>query len=460
MDKINLNEESWTVETGKQVSYEKETTEPAGTKEQVHGFESLEEPEKPKKPEKTIKTPVLIAVAAAAVVIVAVCVVVMAMKRTGGGNDMSGVNEEFVSQPGILQEDDAPDDRSASPEGADGQTTPEKAAVPVTAQSGAAGTTAAEANASATASVRVTTTAPITTAAPVTTTAAQTTKKEPETVYVTVTFNANGGKVNQNSIKVAANGTYGDLPSATKDYNNFDGWYTASTGGTKVNGGTAVTNSSDHTLYAHWTEKPLSGWTLSSQVPSGAQTVERKWKYTLKETTTNSSSSLAGWTLVRQERTGWGAEQTAYSDPSNGVRNVRSEQYIDSYTHHWKYYHRYGIGRNVVTNQTGTIWSSDALLTTGVRHELDITYALSPGYKSSGSGLQYYKTYACPECGNDHMWLPDGEYDVPQYGTRWIYQEPVYTYYFERSTDKESNSNPSGNPNVSNVKEYVRYRSK
>ncbi len=71
---------------------------------------------------------------------------------------------------------------------------------------------------------------------------------------VTVTYNY-GGATGGNSAaskKVYADFTYGDLPSPTKTGYTFDGWYTASSGGTKVISTSTVTNSSAHTLYARW----------------------------------------------------------------------------------------------------------------------------------------------------------------------------------------------------------------
>lgn len=70
---------------------------------------------------------------------------------------------------------------------------------------------------------------------------------------VTVTFNANGGSVGTNTKTVYYDETYGDLPTATRTGYTFAGWYTSSTGGTRVINTSTVTNSNAHTLYAHWT---------------------------------------------------------------------------------------------------------------------------------------------------------------------------------------------------------------
>ena len=47
--------------------------------------------------------------------------------------------------------------------------------------------------------------------------------------------------------------TYGDLPTLTRSGYTFDGWYTASNGGSLITKDTKVTNAANHTLYARWT---------------------------------------------------------------------------------------------------------------------------------------------------------------------------------------------------------------
>lgn len=51
---------------------------------------------------------------------------------------------------------------------------------------------------------------------------------------VTVTFNANGGTVSPESKAVVVGGAYGSLPTPTKDYNTFKGWFTSRSHGSQV----------------------------------------------------------------------------------------------------------------------------------------------------------------------------------------------------------------------------------
>lgn len=265
-------------------------------------------------------------------------------------------------------------------------------------------------------------------------------------------FNANGGAVSTAKKLIYIGEPVGGLPTPTRDYYSFKGWYTAASGGEKVTASTVIDQTSDVTVYAQWTLNPVSGWVKASELPAGAQVVSTKWSYTLRDFKESSASTLDGYTKYDTKRTSWGATQgPVYSDPSNGSRNVWSEQYVASTTKHYKYYHR----------TDGRLWGTDATAPGWARHNIDLTYALTAGYYSSEYGIQYYKTYKCGTCGNDHMWIPDGTYTVENKATRWYYQEPVYTYYYYKDLAKETTaSNPTGQANVSNVVEWVQYRAK
>jgi uncharacterized repeat protein (TIGR02543 family) len=69
----------------------------------------------------------------------------------------------------------------------------------------------------------------------------------------TATFNTNGGSaVSPTSKTVTYGAQYGTLPAPTRSGCVFSGWYTATTGGTKITATTAVTATANHTLYAQW----------------------------------------------------------------------------------------------------------------------------------------------------------------------------------------------------------------
>ena len=71
---------------------------------------------------------------------------------------------------------------------------------------------------------------------------------------VTVTFDPNGGSAEEMTKVVTVGGKYGKLPTASKMGHTFSGWYTSPEGGTRVVPGTDVIQTTDHTLYAHWSK--------------------------------------------------------------------------------------------------------------------------------------------------------------------------------------------------------------
>ena len=89
---------------------------------------------------------------------------------------------------------------------------------------------------------------------------------------VTVTFDPNGGSVSPTTKTVTIGSTYGTLPTPTRTYYNFDGWYTSASGGSKVTESTTVTATSNHTLYAHWTHVCANGHNYSYSVSAAPTT--------------------------------------------------------------------------------------------------------------------------------------------------------------------------------------------
>lgn len=78
-----------------------------------------------------------------------------------------------------------------------------------------------------------------------------------------ITYNLNYG-VSANSVVNVSNGSSTVLGTPSRANFVFDGWYTASTGGTKVgNGGAAYTPAASRTLYARWIQASLYGVTSS-----------------------------------------------------------------------------------------------------------------------------------------------------------------------------------------------------
>ena len=79
-----------------------------------------------------------------------------------------------------------------------------------------------------------------------------------------VAFDANEGTVGTASKTVSYNGTYGELPTPTRDGYRFIGWFTDAELGTQVTSDTTVTTTLPHTLYAHWSEKTTPAVAISA----------------------------------------------------------------------------------------------------------------------------------------------------------------------------------------------------
>ena len=275
---------------------------------------------------------------------------------------------------------------------------------------------------------------------------------------ITVTFNANGGSVGQTTKVVTIGSTYGNLPTPTRTYYSFGGWYTDPNGGTNVSAG-SIAGGSDVTLYAHWYRNEMSGWVNESMVPSGAEIVDEKWTYDLTTKTSSGSSSMSGWDLYDTKRTSWGSTQgPVYYNPSNGSRYVWSEQYVSSTEDHFKYRHRW----NRLSGNSG-LWNyDDGTSASWELHSIDITKQLKLRWTDE-YGNKWYGTWngsdgdTCPVCGRGGMWEPCGSYTKNYYSTRWYYQEPVYTYYYTKTEAKESDTEVYQSDSISNIQKWVKY---
>lgn len=271
---------------------------------------------------------------------------------------------------------------------------------------------------------------------------------------VTVNFDANGGSLAEaDATRTCVYGTaIGECPTPTRDYYTFAGWFTSSEGGEQVNAATTVQNAEDLTLYAHWTQNPTSGWVLASDAPSDAEIVYTRYSFTHRYFTTSSSSSLAGWTHYNTERTSWGATQgPVYGDPSNGVRNVWSESYVTGGPY-YNYYHCHKSNGLVSPSYTQAEWDA------GQVHLIRLTYQLEHKGNSSDGGTPYYGYYTEGSCKN--IWYKCGTFETYDYGTRWYYQDPVYTYYFYKDVEEESYVTVPSNQDYRNVRTWVQYRPK
>lgn len=302
---------------------------------------------------------------------------------------------------------------------------------------------------------------------------------------VKISFDPNGGSCGESSRTVNQGVKYGDLPVAKRDYYTFKGWYTASSGGTKVTS-SSLTGTSNITLYAQWEKNNVSDWVLESQVPAGATIEDVKWTYTLTETATSTSSKESGWTVINSywKESGSGtvtwanfpsgfdathsiytsmskAEPTAYDDGSSKrVINTTWKGYI---YWHWAYdnYVKTACDR-VVGHKYGKYKVKTVDGTCTFDYTLFKAFTSNTVYKTTvangSNGETVYRiqdtmtSYA--QSGGSYWW-----YRLDYYTTS--YTDYIKMYTHQRVTNNlESSTAVTASSTISNVKKYVKYRPK
>ena len=152
------------------------------------------------------------------------------------------------------------------------------------------------------------------------------------------------------------------LPKPTKSGYTFDGWYTASSGGTKVNN--TYTPTSNITLYAHW---KVNSYTLTIN-PNGG-TWNNTTSNSTKTGTTNSTLSIANPT----------PKGYTVSFNSNGGNNVNSITSQRTFTN-WSL-----SGSGSMSGTTYTFGSGNATLTANYNNgSITLPSTTAAGYKFKG----------------------------------------------------------------------------
>ena len=282
---------------------------------------------------------------------------------------------------------------------------------------------------------------------------------------ITVTFDPNGGSVSPQykTVTVMSGAVYGDLPTPVRSYCTFIGWYTKASGGSKVTSATSLQSESNHTLYAHWSQKPTSGWVPASQLPSGAKVVEIEWRYKETQTMTSGNSSESGWELYDRKTSygsygGWSGWSTNYVSGSDS-RQVETRQYEwcriegnccgnrQGYRCYLKYMQD---GYTLRLHYDGWTLSREELNTWETVPE-GSWYGYAPNVQGYviGPGTGYVE----PE--NHVIYFLMDSWNETQY--RYRDRSVSTTYYYRRTVQRISSYDPSGQPGVSDVVKYVRY---
>lgn len=115
---------------------------------------------------------------------------------------------------------------------------------------------------------------------------------------LSVFFHESNGDPVGYSIEATYGGTYGTLPTPIRTNYSFIGWYTTASGNTQVTDSTAVTKTSEHTLYAHWSSSSNHIVTFDANggnVSTASITVTYEGTYGTLPTPTKTNCTFAGW---------------------------------------------------------------------------------------------------------------------------------------------------------------------
>lgn len=284
----------------------------------------------------------------------------------------------------------------------------------------------------------------------------------------TVTFNGNGGTPSKSSQSVTYGGTYGTLPTASKDYYDFNGWYTAASGGTKITSSSTYNTAGNVTLYAQWTIHPVSDWVLESAVPSGAQIVSTKYKYTLTTTASSSSPTMSGFTQTSSEwvksssgthkyvelpntfdtsnslYTKYNLSPTSAYDNGSEKLEISSIDTISYIYWHWSY--------PIAGGKDGDHNRLISTKKTSYYNQFEAFESTTNATSSNGNGTFIFT--------GQNAWS-ENWYKYPVYQQNW--NKFTMKYNFKKTEQLESTSYPTASNSaqtVSNIQKYVKYRAK
>jgi len=297
----------------------------------------------------------------------------------------------------------------------------------------------------------------------------------------TATFNANGGYTPTTQKSVTYSENYGTLPTPSRNYYEFLGWYTQAVDGNKITSNDVFMGNTDITLYAHWKIHDLSDWVPINNMPSDGQIVNRKWTYTEKSYKDSRNEYESGYTLASSEWIWCGSNSRNYADFPSGFD-----------TGNW-YYQNWNSGafgayenntskRTVSNSWSGYIywhWMYDCggsnAYTRAIWNQSGYCPANTYGYKYFGAfdsttnyGVQGYNQY-CNSCGMTTYKVTDRPSNADSQGSYFWFRFDYYTstyndyyklFHYYKEDNKESYSQPQQSSTIYNITEWVQYRAK
>jgi len=178
-----------------------------------------------------------------------------------------------------------------------------------------------------------------------------------------VTFNANGGSVGTSTLRAYCGQKLGSLPTPSRDYYTFNGWYTASSGGTKVTADTVYTVANNITVYAQWTVKSYSvSWNTGTGYTISVNRTSSPNKGASTGSIGNGATVYYGDTLTVTYKASTGYSISSHGTTSITVTgnvtssNIYATASINSYTYNIVYISSNGtaLGSSSATYNYGT----------------------------------------------------------------------------------------------------------
>ena len=205
----------------------------------------------------------------------------------------------------------------------------------------------------------------------------------------TVTFDPNGGVVEQSTKQLLYLEEYGTLPTVTRSGYVFLGWYTKASGGTKVLESTKVTTYNDHTLYAQWEVKRIKvAFDTQGDSPETAKSVTTGGTYGDLPTPTRTGYAFQGWFTAASGGTKITSASTVYASSDHTlVAQWKAQTYKVTFD---------SKGGSAVKAQSVVYDSAYGVLPTPTRSE----YVFSGWFTSASGGTKVESTTRVTQTGD------------------------------------------------------------
>lgn len=221
------------------------------------------------------------------------------------------------------------------------------------------------------------------------------------------------------------NGSSKNLPIPSMTGWTFDGWYTAATGGTKVDDNTIYTWKTPITLYAHWTANKYT-LTYTANGGNGADYYQTVTYDSYMETLTNRFTKT-GYSFIgyKSDRTGEWAKCTT-ADKSNWGYNKGTVRFYDYTNNQWITY-KLWYWKGVYSSENGCASDNDVLKAQWRANDYTITYNYNKPSNATSSIVNgstankvvtYDKTYGTLPTPSMRGWTFNGWYTAKDGGTK------------------------------------------